>query len=386
MRWGPAARRRAEAFDTLAEAASARPGQEVGPADRELLELVSALRAAPAPTPRSDFATDLRAALLAEAEAGQLPAERPAVRTAQRRPARQRRLTALVAGVAVAGVTTGVAVASQDALPGDALYPVKRVLERAHTDLSVGERDQGSTVLANASDRLDEVDALARQDGFGDDVRIAETLDTFSDQATQGADLLLSDFADHGTESSVADVRDFASSSLDRLAALEPLVPAAARTALLDAARTLQRIDAEARQSCPGCGGTPITSIPTALTAAPAYVVLPAPPTVEPAPGRGRDHQGGSRHPDGDGATAGPAGGGGASDSPAPSPTASAGQTTGPVEDLTDGLQDGLGGVLGGGGTSGPGPSRSPSLPIVDDLVDEVDDVLGSVLDPLTGD
>ena len=52
------------------------------------------------------------------------------------------------------------AVAAQSALPGDALYPLKRAIENAETGFSVSDEAKGSTILGNASGRLDEVDAL----------------------------------------------------------------------------------------------------------------------------------------------------------------------------------------------------------------------------------
>ena len=134
-------------------------------------------------------------------------------------------------------------------------------------------------MLANASDRLDEVDALTRQGDpdAADEARIARTLDTFTEQAIEASDLLLSDYANTGDASSIAQLRDFASSSLDQLAALEPLVPPEARDELIRAAGVLATIDAEAAQQCPTCGGTPITSIPPVLLAA-EPIVVPASP------------------------------------------------------------------------------------------------------------
>ena len=57
---------------------------------------------------------------------------------------------AVVGGLAVVGVTTGVAVASQGACRATPSTPVKRAIESAHTGLSVGEGGKGSTMLANA--------------------------------------------------------------------------------------------------------------------------------------------------------------------------------------------------------------------------------------------
>ena len=377
MTWGFPAQRRADDFEALVESGSA---GSTATRDTELLELVGALRTMPPVTARPEFVSDLRAALMAEAETALAPADVSRLQLPARRPTRERRLAAVVGGLAVVGVTTGVAVASQGALPGDALYPVKRAIESAHTGLSVGEGGKGSTMLANASDRLDEADALARQDHFGDDVRIADTLSTFTDQATEASDLLLADYAHHGNASSIAELRDFSSSSLDQLAALEPLVPPAARDELIRAARTLQTIDAEAAQRCPQCGGTPIETIPPVLASAAETIVVPvAPkPTVEPARGPSKHrHDGGKPHlPDVDPGDIGP----GSVTDPGSAPSSGPSGSSDPAQTLTQGLTEAL---TGGGSTSGPSPS--PSVPSVGDVVDGVGQILGSVIDPLTG-
>ncbi|WP_395657072.1 DUF5667 domain-containing protein [Nocardioides sp.] len=383
MTWGFPAQRRADDFDALVEAGTA---DSPTTRDADLLELVGALRATPKVTARPEFVADLRAALLAEAETALAPADTSKLRLPERRPVRERRFAAvLVGGITAVGVTTGVAVASQGALPGEALYPVKRAIESAHAGLSVGEGSKGSTILASASDRLDEVDALSQQDDFGDEIRIAQTLDTFTAQATEASDLLLADYAHHGDASSIAELRDFASSSLDQLAALEPLVPASARDELIRAARTLETIDSEAAQRCPQCGGTPIESIPPVLAAAQEQIFVPSAPQPSPQPARGGKHQhrggGGPHLPHVQPGDVGPAS---VTDAGDGTPTPGASGTTDPVQALTQGLTDALTG--GGSGThTGNNPTQTPSVPSVGDVVGGVGEILGSVVGPLTG-
>ena len=68
----------------------------------------------------------------------------------------------------IVGATTSMAVAAQSALPGDALYPLKRAIENAQTGFSVDEREKGTHMLANATGRLDEIsDAHPRGRGQG---------------------------------------------------------------------------------------------------------------------------------------------------------------------------------------------------------------------------
>ena len=122
----------------------------------------SSARSAASPNrePRPEFVADLRSRLMAEAETALVPTDVSRLQLPARRTGRERRIAAVVGGLAIVGATTSVAVASQSALPGESLYPIKRVIESAHTGLSVGEARKGSTELANASSRLDEVAAL----------------------------------------------------------------------------------------------------------------------------------------------------------------------------------------------------------------------------------
>jgi hypothetical protein len=260
------ARRRAEEFNLLVEDASTgdlRDARYV-----EFLELVGALRQTPTVEARPEFVASLRERLMAEADvalakvptvAGTNVSDRLTV--APRRTARERRFAVAVGSVAIIGATTSMAVASQSALPGDMLYPLKRAIENAHTGFSVDDSSKGSTLLANASGRLDEVDALTRK-GDDDAATIADTLGTFSAQASEASDLLIADYQNTGHEGSIAELRDFTSSAMSSLSQLEAVVPEAARGALITAARVLEQIDTQAQSLCPDCGGAGIDILP----------------------------------------------------------------------------------------------------------------------------
>ena len=392
MTWGFRAQQRADDFDALVEQSSTRDASSAGdPRDAQLLELVGALRGAPDPQPRAEFVADLRSRLMAEAETALVPVDVDKLKLPPRRTKRERRIAAVVGGLVVAGATTSVAMASQSALPGESLYPIKRVIESAQTGLSVGEARKGSTELANASSRLDEVAALTQEDALGNDERIARTLGTFTEQATDGADLLLADYARSDRASSIVTLRDFASSSMDRLVDLEPEIPYAARDELLAAANTLAQIDAEAEQQCASCGGTPITSIPLPFAA--ETIDLPAVP-VEPVtrPGGktpqaeidGKKQQTGKAGDRKDQQTLpdiGEAVPPGSVFNPV-TPTPSA--TPNPLKDLTDGLT----GVLTGKnptGTKNNPPVPSPTSSPLTEVIEGVDEILHGVLDPITG-
>lgn len=412
MTWGIRARGRAHRFATLVEQSST--GERIDVADRrdrELVELVGALRAVPDPQPRPEFVADLRARLVSEAETALAPDDLSKLRLPARRTTRERRLAAVVGGLVIVGASASVAVASQSALPGESLYPIKRAIESAHVGLSLGEADKGSIQLANATDRLDEASALAGSDDPGDQARVAPTLATFSDQATQGADLLFADYAHSDRASSIAKLRDFASSSLTQLEELEPSVPADARDELVAAANVVAQIDAEAAQQCPDCGGTPIEAFPPSLVAAPPIELptLPATPQQAGPDARGQDKNGTKGDRGGKDGGRGDRGDQGVApglppvdgDLPPgsvlepttdptllPSPDASPSRGTNPLKTLTDGL---TGALTGGAAPSASAPSSSggsgatsPTAPLTE-VVTGVTEILQGVLDPITG-
>lgn len=259
------ARRRAEEFDSLVGGAPAEGRADARYA--EFLEIVAALRDVPAARPRPEFVTGLRERLMLAAQTELVPAEEARLTLPVRRP-RDRRIATAVGGLALVGATTSMAVAAQSALPGDMLYPLKRAIENVQTGISVDEGERGSTLLANAEGRLDEISELASGGGTGDAEAIADTFGTFSDQALLASDLLLSDYESTGQEDSISQLYAFTASSMETLAALEEVVPPEARDELLHAAMVLTTIDAAAQQACPECAGTGITEIPVNLISA----------------------------------------------------------------------------------------------------------------------
>ena len=366
-------RRRAEEFNSLVEAPST--GTDARYAD--FFEIVQQMRDLDVPAPRPEFVANLREELMSAADT--LLVATPAARLTlpPRRTHRERRIAAAVGGVAIVGATTSMALAAQSALPGDMLYPVKRAIENAHTGLSVGSEAKGSTLLANATGRLDEVSALSRTGG--DDAAISDTLNAFTDQASEASDLLLQDYARTGSEGSITELRNFTSASMDRLATLEAHIPADARGAMIHAARVLTRIDEAARDACPQCGGLGIDRIPAGLVSAGSLpgdgqtVVVPAP--IVRAARRGSDSTGDQKQGTSQSSTpsvptvSGPdttTASGGSS-----GPTGQTGGGSDPVTQLSQGLTG------GGGGTEEP--TATPSLP----GVPSVDDVTSAVTNPL---
>ena len=378
-------RRRAEEFDSLIDSTS---GADLSDARyAEFLEIVRALRDVPAAQPRPAFVSSLRDRLMVAAETELVPATEGRLTLPARR--RDRRIAAAVGGFAIVGATTSMAMAAQTALPGDVLYPLKRAIENVETGISVSEGQKGVTMLANASGRLDEVSELSRTGGPGDVPAIAETLNTFTEQATTASDLLLSDYARTRDESSISDLRDFTSLSMETLAALETLVPGPARDELLHAAQVLTQIDAEARQACPACGGADINEIPAILADAVNYTsggvsvdaISRQSEQSGSTRGQGRKKQQPALPSTGGDGSALPPGSvlhaGGETDDATGGGDGARRSTTDPIGDLTNGL------VRGGGTQPTSSPSGLPGVP--DDTVDELESGLEDLTDGLVG-
>jgi hypothetical protein len=160
------------------------------------------------------------------------------------------------------------AVAAQTALPGDALYPIKQAMESVQTQLAGDGLEEGEALLARASDRLVEVDELARRGTPEGVAAVPGTLTSFTTQSDEASRLLLESYRDTGDEQSITELREFTEQSMEKLLELEAVVPASARDELLAAAQHLAAIDDLTRQLCPGCPGEGIASIPPVLLSA----------------------------------------------------------------------------------------------------------------------
>ena len=288
------ARRRAEEFAALVDSG----GDATGTRHDDLVELVTALRGTPLVAPRPEFVAELRAALMAEAEIALASVDSRLTLPAHPRSRRDRRFAIAAGTIALLGAGSSMAVAAQDALPGDALYPVKRVIEGAQSTLQVDEVSRGEVLLDNASGRLDEIFELQSRNSAEGIAAMPATLDDFSDQADAAADLLLAEYARTGDRDAVTELRTFTGESMDTLVELGSELPSSARAALENAARVLTQIDERAAAACPQCGGG-IAEVPQMFlrsfsdrlispttSTAPPVVIVPVAPADPSTPSR----------------------------------------------------------------------------------------------------
>jgi hypothetical protein len=294
-----AARRRAEEFHSLVEGTSTEGLGSARHAD--VLELVSTLRAAAPVEPRPEFVADLRQQLMAEAATVLTPTAARLTLT-PRRDRRERRIALAIGGFAVVSATTSMAMAAQSALPGDTLYPLKRALEDASTTIQIDEDAKGASLLAHAAGRLDEVDELTKQRDEPSAEAVADTLHTFTDQASTASDLIVAAYTDEGEQSDIEELRTFTARSMSALDDLETVVPDTARAALIEAAQVINLIDSTAIRLCPSCGdgGAQVPSFEPAsvdeLLGGLGRALGPL-DTAKPAPSPGKDAQAGGRAP-----------------------------------------------------------------------------------------
>ena len=293
-------RRRAEAFERAVSGGPDLAG--LPPRDaaalRPLLELVSQVRAVAPPAPRPEHVADLRARLMAEAGTALLATDTDSgagLRATPAEPAVRRRVATVLGGAALLGATASVAVAAQGALPGEALYPVKRAIEDVRTDATTDDVARATRLMAGATDRLEEIDELTRQGSRSDVAALPGAFATFTDQAGEAGELLLDDHRSTGRTSSVSRLRDFTGESMATLTRLEATLPDSARDELLQAAATLAGLDERAATLCPACEGAGVTEVPGVLVSPAGSTGVTVTALPDARAGAGADARSGAR-------------------------------------------------------------------------------------------
>lgn len=219
--------------------------------------------------PAAPFRSDLRARLMTEAadvlvahpapvHADPTPDVVPADRT---HPVR-RRLVGLTAAAVAAVGSVGMITTSATAVPGDVLYPVKRGVESVQLALHRGETSRGEFQLDQARERLAEAWWLDSND---QDARVAEVLETFSDQATDGSTSLFAAYGDTSATTAIDTVNDFAAEATVTLASLSDNLPADAQAAVDLAASTVTSLASQASTLCSACAPADLSALVAAV-------------------------------------------------------------------------------------------------------------------------
>ncbi|XVV03454.1 DUF5667 domain-containing protein [Actinosynnema sp. CA-248983] len=254
----PLGRRRQH--EQFARAVDAQPGDadETGFADE--LAVVALLRKAAA-TSGPDDATKAR---MRERVLGANPA--PPTKLDPTKPdtgrprsgARGRLVIALAAALCLVLSLTGMSLLlSRDALPGDALYGVKRTAESASLGLTFGEESKGYKRLEFAAARISEMETLVdryRDSGGGPLGGYLTALADFDADAAAGSRVLAA-YGSNSDQRVLTGLRDWAVSQTSRLGDLRGRLPAQAATRAGTSLDLLDRIarraaDLSARTGC----------------------------------------------------------------------------------------------------------------------------------------
>jgi hypothetical protein len=293
-------------------------------AEPGILELVAVLHAVQSVqqaglAPRAEFVSDLRARLLADDAADVAPAAAPlpadgtpetggtvSVLRVAAKPLKM--IAAAAASILVIGGALGFA--SRSAVPGDALYGVKQLLDRVAVQLAGSRYDQGLTYLAQAQEHIGEARDLI-DGGHPSTHDLDAAYDAATDATSRAQTILLEVYrTEHRTEA-LTELSDFYARAIPQVDAMRPRVPAASLPAwqrlrnllgagdvatlrelaacgacgerATSARQTLASLTGTARPGSPG-SGTPAP--PGALPSQPGGVTLSRPPqSAPPLPG-----------------------------------------------------------------------------------------------------
>jgi hypothetical protein len=221
---------------------------------RELVAVATALQPASRPTIDPAFRNHLRDELLDIASGRRTLAARARDRFVAINERMRRNLRVLVStGLAAAILAGGGATlaAASNALPGDALYPVKLFRESAQLAVSSGE-SEGLKRLAFARTRLDEIKGLERRGTKNAELYIA-TLDRMDALTQTGSTILINAVRSGAAPSILKRVGGFTSVQQQDLQALIPRMPAGALPAARDSLIVLQLVTRTVNNVLSGC-------------------------------------------------------------------------------------------------------------------------------------
>lgn len=233
-----------EAIEQLAALLDGEPVAEVPASLGALATLATSVRDhADVVAPTAEFRSALRQDILAAAAAppGLLERTRLAwgARTARLRTSTRMAVAAMTASSMLG--TAGVAVAAQDALPGELLYGLKNLTEDVRLALAEDGLAQARLHLAFAEERLDELEALTGQLDSDEVVALLAAMDFHSEA---GAEALMAGVT--AGQIDATELRDFTASQRSRLTRVLDRLPLLARPVAEDSLELLRRIEISA--------------------------------------------------------------------------------------------------------------------------------------------
>jgi len=233
----------------------------VAPAPPESVE-PTPLRAVPAAAEATEAGTavlaepDLTRAVRPRRRRRHALPSRPAARPGTPSLARRVATVGMAAALAVLAIAGGSVFASRDAVPGDALYGIKRAAEAAGGIFAGGEAARGQHDLDLAATRLDEIERMAR-DGATDPAAYASAFQEFDNATRAGTRQVL---AGADPDRSAGDLARWATQQTARLSALRASLPSTSQSDADDALRLLDRVHDRAVAVAARSGCAQVTS------------------------------------------------------------------------------------------------------------------------------
>jgi hypothetical protein len=313
--------------------------------------------------------------------------EAEAARTGTARAPRSAR-AALATGVASVLIGTGgVAVAAQEALPGDALYGIKQATESVRIAAAGDLTEHGRLELRLATERLDEVTAAVARGGVSDQALI-ETLQRMDERSRSGAQTLVRVADESGEAELLEEVATFTESQARGIVDVFDDLPVQVRPHAEDSLATLRAIRDELL--APRLG----TDVASAELAGAIEALLrssplpPAPVVVEtPSSTDGRTEAPADPSTPATGSSDGTVGDAPLTDLPVDQPTTAGTpdrsvvpRLPGPLEDVGRTVDETVGGVI-----DGTGRLVEDTTDTVEDVVDGVGNSVGEAVDGAIG-
>jgi hypothetical protein len=179
------------------------------------------------------------------ATASRPPGPSHSTRPGRRSSARGRLAIALGAAFCVVLALSGMTLLlSRHALPGDALYGVRRTVESATLGLTSGDNGKGLKHLEFAADRIGDIESLAQRYPDARDSPVGDYLTAFADfdaDARAGTTDLTSYATNHG-DGVLTTLGQWAAQQAARIARADPALPPAAHTQAVLSTQLLSRI------------------------------------------------------------------------------------------------------------------------------------------------
>lgn len=231
----------------------------------------------PVPGPDAAFVASLGARLAAEAASPSPSADTTGVpsNVIAIRRTWPRAVAGTAAGLVAASAVIGVA--SQNALPGDALYGIRGLVDGLEVAVAGNDSAKGTTYLAQAREHVENAQTLAdREPQSAAD--ISTSLDDAAATVTSGEERLFDAFDQSRNPDDLAEVKDFTTWVKPRLTTLRDTIPGDSQAHLGALSAAVEAGEARLNAALASCGADCSAISPT-------NVPTPTPTTAAPSSG-----------------------------------------------------------------------------------------------------